>query len=198
MMKLQLLLYDGLPADQALQDERLASLRGLAASACYGLFAQPGESQAFWSLAGLLDGRLPNAVRRAGGGLQLQSAGGDAGAALEGDVAAAARHAAPAIDAALQLDAALARLLDGADESTVIGLLMHSGASGGFVIADPLRRVLGEFNEALPADCLATLLELVGLPADGAGISLVGRAAGAYSTDDEDVIRERLSGLGYI
>jgi len=77
---------------------------------------------------------------------------------------------------------------------------------GAFVLADAKGRLQGELEDAHILDIAPTLLELGGydVPASMQGRSLLegrastGEAESALSADDEEIIRQRLSGLGYI
>ncbi len=74
---------------------------------------------------------------------------------------------------------------------------------GAFILAAPGMPVSGELDGAHLLDIAPTLLELGGYdPLPGMqGKSLLGGetvAAAAFSASEEDIIRQRLSGLGYI
>jgi predicted AlkP superfamily phosphohydrolase/phosphomutase len=73
---------------------------------------------------------------------------------------------------------------------------------GAMVLASPLGSVRGEITGAHLLDIAPTLLELAGydVPSSMQGQSLAGKATNVQplSADDEAVLRERLSGLGYI
>ncbi|MFO0839379.1 MAG: hypothetical protein U1D55_12750 [Phycisphaerae bacterium] len=187
-MRLLVFALDGAPPERLMSDERCASVRGLAARACYGpLIDAPVEADAFWRAAGL--GETPELwplVREVGGSLRQYAIAADN------------------LDAALlAFDAELTRVLENLDAETLFVLLARgAGApSALFVIADAHMRVAGEVSDARVADLAPTLIELTGAARRAsAGQSLVGRggASAGYSADDEAVIRERLSGLGYI
>lgn len=75
---------------------------------------------------------------------------------------------------------------------------------GAFVLADPRGRIQGELTDAHLLDVAPTLLELAGhdVPASMQGKSWLSKGDAkppeGYATDQEKIIRERLSGLGYI
>lgn len=72
---------------------------------------------------------------------------------------------------------------------------------GAFILAAPNNPLQGELEGAHLLDIAPTLLELGGydIPNSMQGRSLVaGQTLGVMSMDEEEIIRERLSGLGYI
>ena len=75
---------------------------------------------------------------------------------------------------------------------------------GAFILAAPNNPLQGEIEGAHLLDMAPTLLELGGydIPGSMQGCSLVSgqtlAAAESYSEEDEEILRERLSGLGYI
>lgn len=106
----------------------------------------------------------------------------------------------------LHLDEQLAGVLDSLAEETVVLVVSDRGREhGAFVLASPQLAPIGEVNDANLLDIAPTLLQLGGyapLP-DARGKSLIeGRSplptTDAAPLDDDELVRERLRGLGYI
>ncbi len=103
------------------------------------------------------------------------------------------------------VDAELGSLFESLDQETAILILWADGSELNFALtasASPLR---GEMRTAQVADITPTLVELSGdiVPDWVTGKSLLAFAPpvagnGGYTRDEEEIIRERLSGLGYI
>lgn len=134
---------------------------------------------------------------------------------------AVAEHADPTRDAVQEvnqvLDAALAGLLERLDGETAV-LVVATGPEaeidsgkreqrsfGSFLLAIPTGALSGEVEDIGFPDLEATLLELAGLDLSGrvTGHCLLSRASASESReapeeDEEELIRQRLSGLGYI
>lgn len=82
----------------------------------------------------------------------------------------------------------------------------HRSELGAFILAGPIRSLGGEIGRARLLDIAPTLLDLAGyeIPQSMQGRSLVEHEAhkspgeGRPDLDEEQLVRERLSGLGYI
>jgi predicted AlkP superfamily phosphohydrolase/phosphomutase len=117
-------------------------------------------------------------------------------------------------DGGVQLDEELGALLELLDENTAVLVLALPDAGqpaggaqrrGAFVLAAPTLPPQGEMADVSLLDIMPTLLDLVGVETwtERPGRSLVRgvaglSATGAYSEEDEEIIRQRLVGLGYI
>ncbi len=117
----------------------------------------------------------------------------DAGLMNAGDSASAA-------DEYLRLDRELGDVLQYLSDDTVIAIL----GEGCFVLVSGNNPISGEHRDGAVADVAPTLLELAGypLPAGTAGKSWVAgmelNSASGLTDEEEAILRERLSGLGYI
>jgi hypothetical protein len=107
------------------------------------------------------------------------------------------------------VDAALGRLLEQLDADTGVLVIAHDSAGGegitaaAFILASPSNVLQGDLGVVDAVDLAPTVLELAGhaLPGSLRGQSLVAgkvAAAAAVSESDEELIRARLRGLGYI
>jgi hypothetical protein len=103
-------------------------------------------------------------------------------------------------------DRDLGNLLEALDADTAVALiagLQTADGSGAFILAAPGLPLAGAVAGASAADLPPTLLALAGrtIPAAMPGRSLLASgtmSAGDYSAEEEALLRERLSGLGYI
>ena len=92
------------------------------------------------------------------------------------------------------------------DETLVAVLTRRVDALSGFILAAPFAEPVGEVKDAKMSDVAATLLHLCGLvsgdPTHGKLIlrpsESVEKAGNSLSQDEEAILRERLSGLGYL
>ncbi len=113
----------------------------------------------------------------------------------------------------LYLDQELGKILELLSDDTVILILSTrsvkradenvNAGSGSFILAASNNPLDGEIPEANLIDMPPTVLELAGypIPSTMQGRSLVSGmelVSPGYTVDDEEIIRERLEGLGYI
>jgi hypothetical protein len=109
----------------------------------------------------------------------------------------------------LKFDIVLKDLLEILDESTLIFIITETqaGADGGsFVFAAPNNPITGELEGGSLVDVAPTILELAGYPLPEkiqghswvSGIDLHASLDSGLSAEEEEILRERLSGLGYI
>jgi hypothetical protein len=105
------------------------------------------------------------------------------------------------------LDDGLGRLFDGLGDETVVAVLLRrERALSAFVLAAPFADPSGEVPNSTVGDMAATLLHLLGLvsaePSEGRLVLRrdrdPGQTGGSLSQDEEAILRERLSGLGYL
>ena len=107
------------------------------------------------------------------------------------------------------LDGQIGRLLENLDEETVVLVLADHEGSAAFILAAPCLAEVelpkgGEIDTASVTDLAVTLLELAGrdVPHEMQGRSLIqamaNRACDGDALSEEDIIRQRLIGLGYI
>lgn len=109
-----------------------------------------------------------------------------------------------------QLDAGIGQLFEVLDENTavlVLGWPDEAPTRSRFALAAPYTQLSGEITGASVADIAVTLLDLGGymIPAALRGTSLAAGQSAVRADDDmglspdeEELLRERLSGLGYI
>jgi predicted AlkP superfamily phosphohydrolase/phosphomutase len=109
----------------------------------------------------------------------------------------------------LYLDEQVGMMLEFVDEETIVSVVAAHGpdvAEGCFVLAGANNPLQGELEGTHLLDIAPTLLELAGydVPTSMQGRSLVaGHVPGAeadtgLSDEEEEILRERLSGLGYV
>ncbi len=201
-MKFLVITLDGVGPDDLLADDRLAHLRSLmAAGLCGPLADLPASGPVLGTLAdptALTTGPAEN-LAAAFQCLRL-------GLTTAGD--------SPVVDVAISLEAAglvdfddhLGSLLEAITEDTGLLVVARAGGAGGFVLAGPGIPPAGVIADVTPRHLAATVRELAGLPAPAsdAADSLLARAdlaeqaLSGYSAEDDLLIQERLSGLGYI
>lgn len=100
-------------------------------------------------------------------------------------------------------DAELGTLFESLDADAAILILWADGNAVNFALASSQSRLRGELQTAHVVDLTPTLLELSGdtVPDWVHGKSLltpVSAEGAGYTADEEEIIRERLGGLGYI
>ncbi len=115
--------------------------------------------------------------------------------------AIAGPHAAPTVpDAVVLLDGTAVAAVDALGDGPLAVPLdaRHPDARGAFVCASPAADARGEVEGAHLLDVVPTMLVLLGAdaPSDLPGRSLA--VGGSAELDEEALLRERLSGLGYI
>jgi hypothetical protein len=110
------------------------------------------------------------------------------------------KNASDSTDKYLRLDQELGDVLQYLSDDTVIAIL----GEGCFVLVSGNNPLSGEHKDGSVADIAPTLLELAGypLPAGTEGKSWVAgmdlNSASGLTDEEEAILRERLSGLGYI
>ncbi|MFB3903296.1 MAG: hypothetical protein ACE15E_07575 [Acidobacteriota bacterium] len=101
-----------------------------------------------------------------------------------------------------ELDKQIRSRLESITEDTVVLVICvpPGGAPGCFVLAAPNSAVTGRLEGVRLDDIAATLLTLGGFPPlpGSQGVSLAVPVAPGSGADDDEMIRERLRGLGYI
>lgn len=107
----------------------------------------------------------------------------------------------------LHLDREFLGVLEQLDDDTAIAIVSDPGAHvpGSFVLVSSNNPISGEHEDGSAVDIAPTLLELAGypLPSETAGKSWVSGmelndSSDGLSAEEEEILRERLSGLGYI
>ena len=104
------------------------------------------------------------------------------------------------------LDTELGKLLESLDNDTVILIVSANDAQSSFILTAPNTPLRGEIERVRLSNLAPTLLELGGeVVSDSmqgnsllAGTELNMVEESGYSQDEEEIIRERLQGLGYI
>jgi hypothetical protein len=100
----------------------------------------------------------------------------------------------------LNLDRELGEVLQYLSDDTIIAIL----GKGCFVLISANNPISGEYKNGLSADLAPTLLELAGYPLSAstegkswvAGMEL--KSTSGLTAEEEEILRDRLSGLGYI
>jgi hypothetical protein len=179
-----------------LEDERLETIRNLMVAGCYGSLEVPvGVDRD--PIASVLDH-----VTATGGRVtvvQDNPPWNSAISALQDGACDALRLVAPTD--LIDLDAGLGRLLPCLDDQAVVLVIALGKPLGAFVLASARIPLTGLVEGARLDDLPPTILELAGhaAPATMPGRSLVsGLAESAVDEDEEELVRERLRGLGYI
>ncbi len=208
-MKLVVLDLVGAGIEQLENDEDLVSLRGLAASGCFGHLEPHAQ------VADLHEEAICAQVARSGNETVLlpewdgmRQQGRDAARlALESENLGFLRLGlSPLTPEATE--PAVAQILDLLDDDTALLVVLgaHAGDRDGFVLAAPAARgPLGEMSRVTLPDLAVTLLAMAGYAQpDGlegrsllAGDGLTAPDQG-YAFDEEAQMRSRLEGLGYI
>lgn len=206
-MKLLVLNFQGAGAQALFGDERLETLRRLMDMGCFG--ALKGESSD-WDVLARQENHTLTLVEF------LEQAGKQC-ARFEDFKSLAARLETPdwdycqltdaglkiapdSADEYVRLDRELGDVLQYLDDDTVIAIL----GEGCFVLVSGNNPISGEQKDGSVADMAPTLLELAGypLPAATEGKSWVAgmelHSASGLTDEEEAILRERLSGLGYI
>lgn len=198
-MKTLVIGIPGLGGEALFEDERLENFIRLAELGCYG------------RLAG--DQVFPASIGDPAFGMQFAPQGEVIYLTGQPAAVSAGNEDLPA-----NLDAELGRILEILDDDTAVLVLNeHSQTATAakdyvrdFILAFPNIPLQGEIEGATLPDLSATLLELRGVPTpEGlAGKSLLeglawtvedsAQPAAGLSTEEEELLRERLSGLGYI
>lgn len=105
-------------------------------------------------------------------------------------------------DSYADLDTRIGSQLESIVDDTIVLVvcLNADSASGSFVLAAPNSPLNGRLDGVRVADIAATLLVLAGFPPlpGSQGVPLAEPVEPGSQTDDEEMIRERLRGLGYI
>lgn len=184
----------GLSFEVILSDERLGNLGQLVQVSCYGQLNagnEPVNADPMSIIRHGVEQALPPGAWRS----FSYPAAGDS-------------HAAHSADAPLALDQWLGVILESLDEATSILLISREASSdpthGVFVLFLPGLSSCGELVSVTLDDLMVTILEAAGAtPAAAiAGRSLFAVAApgpsALSSADEEQLLRERLRGLGYI
>ena len=100
----------------------------------------------------------------------------------------------------LNLDQELGEILQHLSDDTIITVM----GEGCFVLVSANNPISGEYKDGSRADIAPTLLELAGYPLPSAveGKSWVAgmelKSSSGLTAEEEEILRERLSGLGYI
>jgi hypothetical protein len=186
------------------EDERLENVRQLMAGGCYGTLVDeagdqgtPGGGESAHYVQAVQAGLLGVEHRLVPLGGPQQGSG--------------AMH----IDRYQDIDRALGDVFEQVDEETAVVLISGPAAASGqdepgpsqgcFILAAPGSPLSGELQGVRPVDIAPTLLQLAGvaLPTALGGRSLLeGRelseAPDDLSAEEEELLRERLSALGYI
>jgi hypothetical protein len=179
-MKLIVLHAQNAPEAGLIHDETLSNLQGLLITATFGTI-RPDDSDNLLSLieaqVGTIEGGLNDLVKDS---FTLGSS-----SQLEG------------------FDAALGEILQGLNETAVILIVVQPQSTTiptSFILAST-ESPLEDCQQALRVrDLAATTLTLAGfpIPADSVALPLQGALGDGMLEEDEELVRERLRGLGYI
>jgi hypothetical protein len=105
------------------------------------------------------------------------------------------------------IDEGLGLLFESLTDDTIVAVLIRPAeVLTGFILAAPFAEPTGEALYASESDLAATLLHLLGLVSGETSEGRLvlrrdrdpGQAGGSLSQDEEAILRERLSGLGYL
>ena len=179
-----------------LEDERLETVRNLMIAGCYGSLEVPAGVDRD-PIASVLDHVTATGCRVAI--VQDNPPWAPALNALQAGACDALRIV--ATTDLSDLDAGLGRLLPCLDDEAVVLVIALGERLGSFVLASARIPLTGLVEGVRLDDLSPTILELAGhaAPASMPGRSLVsGLAASAVDEDEEELVRERLRGLGYI
>lgn len=110
------------------------------------------------------------------------------------------------LDYYLEFDRELGGVLGSLSDETVILIIATQDQSSGFILAAPNNPLVGEQKEVTASNIAPTLLELAGYPLPEsakassliAGLSQGDAGTSGLTEEEEAILRERLSGLGYI
>ena len=174
-MKILLIELDRIAPDVLLEDESLTTIRSLMEVGCFGRLTTDGPSI------------KPSAAIR-------DQAGGDS-------ILIATASRLSGVDDPQRLDEEVGKLLEGLTEDAMVTIVAAPGdRPEAFILAAPHLPPFGAIEGAKPADLAATLLELAGLPlpSDSEGRNILVDRLSADSAEDDELVRERLRGLGYI
>ncbi|WP_165072222.1 hypothetical protein [Paludisphaera rhizosphaerae] len=174
-MKILLIELNRIAPDVLLEDESLTTIRSLMEVGCFGRLAVEGSSI-----------KPSTAIRNQVGGDPIL---------IETDPELSG------VEDPQRLDEEVGKHLENLSEDALVAIVAAPGDQPeAFILAAPHLPPFGAIEGVKPADLTATLLELAGLPplpgSEGRNI-LVDRLS-AESDEDDELVRERLRGLGYI
>lgn len=174
-MKILLIELDRIAPDALLGDEGLATIRSLMEVGCFGRLTADGPSI-----------RPSAAIRdQVGCDPVLIETGPELGR----------------MDDPRRLDEEVGKLLENLSEDALAAIVAAPGdRPEAFILAAPHLPPFGAIEGVKPVDLVATLLELAGLPPlpDAQGRNILADRLAAETGDDDELVRERLRGLGYI
>lgn len=174
-MKILLIELDRIAPAVLLEDESLTTIRGLMEVGCFGRLTTDGPAL------------KPSAAIRdqdGGGSILIETT-----AELGG------------VDDPQRFDDELGKHLEELTEDAMVAIVaLQADRPEAFILAAPHLPPFGAIEGAKPADLAATLLELAGLPlpSNSEGRNILIDRLSAESTEDDELVRERLRGLGYI
>lgn len=201
-MKTLILALDGIEPGALFGDERLAGLRHLMDAGLYGPLDDVPTAETLGSLlsrAGVELGPVESLAAR----LERDDWTGTLGVELDGPTL----ETTPADALAIVFDDLLGRTLESMPEATCLLLVLRGPTGpGAFVLAGPGLPASGETAGATWIHLAPTLqvIQSGEVPTDSGPASLLSLAgatelaATGYSADEDRLIQERLSGLGYI
>ncbi len=205
-MKVLVLNFQGAESKTLFSDERLENLRRLMDMGCFGVLRGSGE----WNVLARQENHtltLMEFFQQAG---QQCAEFTDFTALREKlssdnwDYCQLTPNSFPADDWSaddyLSSERELGEVLQYLSDDTIITLI----GNGCFVLVSANNPINGEYNDGASADIAPTLLELAGypLPSTVEGKSWVAgrelKSSSGLTSEEEEILRDRLSGLGYI
>jgi len=215
-MKILVLNLQGVEPKTLFSDERLENLHRLMDMGCYG--ALKGDASA-WNVLARQENHMLTLLEFLGQAdkhcasfedfsalrSKLESQDWDYCQLIDAGLKNAASRFASAdsgsADEYLRLDRELGEVLQHLSDDTVIAAI----GDGCFVLVSSNNPISGEHKDGATVDVAPTLLELAGYPLPSAmegkswvaGMELKNASSG-LTAEEEEILRERLSGLGYI
>lgn len=174
-MKILLIELDLIAPEVLLEDESLTTIRSLMEVGCFGRLTAEGSAM------------KPSAAIR-------DQVGGDP-ILIETDPELSG------VEDPQRLDEEVGKYLDSLSEDALVAIVAApSDRPEAFILAAPHLPPFGVLEGVKPADLTATLLELAGLPPlpGSEGRNILIERLSAESDEDDELVRERLRGLGYI
>jgi hypothetical protein len=107
----------------------------------------------------------------------------------------------------LSLDAQLPGIFELLDDNSLVAILFYQASQlESFLLVIPRIASMGELNQVAVEDLTATILHALGCIASSsdmgrsllAGIDLAEKGDGELTEEEQNILRERLSGLGYL